>query len=79
MNSDTEFEGIRMQNHHDDIYEMHDENEIQEPKAFKAFTKPVTAYKELRVPSSIQAYENNQRRRVEKPPTPPRVPLVRNS
>jgi hypothetical protein len=64
MNSDNESEGIRMQNYHDDI---HGENDIQEPTAFKIYTKPVTAT------------ENNQRRRVEKPPTPPRVPLVRKS
>jgi len=70
MNGDNEFEGGRMQNHHDD---MHSENETQERKGFKAYAKPITAYKELQAPSSTQNTENNQRRKVEKPP------LVRKS
>ncbi|CAF1285260.1 unnamed protein product [Adineta ricciae] len=69
-------------NNHRDKYQYGVETDS--PRAFKAFARPATVYTEQRVSSSAQTDEldlsrasanNNQPRRIERPPPPPLPPL----
>lgn len=79
MNNNNEFDNTRVQ-HRNSIHEMYNQNEIEQPKAFKTYTKSVTMNNE-HLP--IQTNDNNQsriptnvdRRRVEQPSS--RIPSVR--